>query len=607
MKRRVPQRLRPGAAATLEPSTPLERAGALEGERAVGPLPNGPAAPLELSTRRERPGAVALEREGAVELPSNGPTAPLELSTPLERLGAVALERAGAVGPPSNGATAPLERGAFGSPSNGPAAPLERGSTALPEGAPRAASSPPRVPASSAQTRLLLLQALAPGDATYVAASIVVLRGPLDTERLRDALEWVVERHEALRTRFPQVDGIFVQEVSPPGPLALPELRVHNEAEARAAAQAHARRPLDPARDPLLAPLLLALAPDHHWLVLAMHHVITDRWSRENLLRELAYFYAPSPAFAAPPRLAIQYPDFALWQAAWLDSDAARRQLAHWRRALEHAPPPVGPGAPRGDARSPGTIPPTARPRPSPQALRAGDGSSAPAGPGPSFVVERQSGLGVELRGFARRRRVTPYACVLAAWALVLHGRTGARDLIVGCPAAARSHTDLEPLIGCFVNILPLRVRLTPGATHVALVRALAATSAEAFDAQDYPFDKLVEALAPPRAPGETPYFRTVLAYQSTVGPPPRFADMQVELRDVDTGTAKFETTVSVQSTGDVLELAMEVDTSRVPPPVARALMDELLAALEAILRRPEGRVGLAAEDELFAFEEAPS
>lgn len=437
-------------------------------------------------------------------------------------------------------------------------------------------------PASFAQTRLWFMQALAPRDTSYVAASALVLRGALDVDALVRALDLVVDRHEPLRTVIVSDDGRPTQRIQPPRRTSLVPIAVTSEAEADRSARALATRPIDLAHGPLFDAHLLALGPDHHWLVMVMHHVVTDRWSREILLSELARAYDALRAGHPPalPELPVQYADFAVWQAAWLDSAEAQRSIEFWRQTLSGAPRPVG-------------VPPD---------LRPSEGSDRP-----SIGLRRVLARGDDLASFSRARKMTPFSAVLAAWAVVLHRATGQRDLVIGCPSAGRTRAELEPLIGCFVNILPLRLDLSSGASFTSVARRASAVAAQALAHQDYPFDKIVEILRPPREPGQVPYFRTVLAYQSVAGGGARFSDLDATFREVDGESAKFDLTVSVLGIGRELELGIEADGSRYTPGLARAILEDFVAALETLLDAPETTIDGSRAEPLFAFEERAS
>ena len=195
------------------------------------------------------------------------------------------------------------------------------------------------LPLSFSQERLWFLDQLDPGSAAYNIPAAVELAGPLDAEVLREALGEVVRRHEALRTTFPSHGGEPYQAIAPAAPLQLPVVDV-DAAAAADFARREAVQPFDLAAGPLLRATLLRLGAERHVLLLTMHHIVSDGWSMEILLRELVALYE---AFAAGrpsplPKLPVQYADFAVHQRRWLGGGALERQLDYWRRQLAGAP-----------------------------------------------------------------------------------------------------------------------------------------------------------------------------------------------------------------------------------------------------------------------------
>lgn len=200
--------------------------------------------------------------------------------------------------------------------------------------------SPPTIfPMASAQERLWIVEQLTPGTTAYTIPLAVRLKGRLDRDALLGALRKVTDRHEALRTRFAQLDGKAVQIVDASVDIALPLTDV-TEAGLDAALSAEAARPFDLANGPLLRACLLRLAADDHVLVISVHHLVSDMWSCGILLQETGALYAALVAGAPddPPRPELHYPDFSVWETEHLSSERLESQLAHWREELRDAP-----------------------------------------------------------------------------------------------------------------------------------------------------------------------------------------------------------------------------------------------------------------------------
>ncbi len=441
------------------------------------------------------------------------------------------------------------------------------GAPAAPAIGPATDSSP--APLSFAQERLWFLDQLEPGTALYNLPYFSHVAGPLDVAALAWALGEVVRRHEALRTVFPARQGAPVQEVLPPAGLPLPVVDLaglapeHGEAAARQLAEAEARRPFDLERGPLVRAALLRLGAEEHRLLLALHHIVSDAWSRAVLTRELAALTAGSPLAALP----VQYGDFARWQRSWFRGDALEDRLAWWRERLAGAPavlqlpydrPPTGSRRWTGEI-LPWTLPP--------------DLAGA--------LVER-----------ARREGMTLFMLLLGAFQLLLHRVSGQDDVVVGTPIAGRDRSELEGLIGFFVNALPLRSRFAEEpelAGHLAAVREAALG---AYAHQELPFEKLVEALGADRATGLPPVFQVVFALQNVPASTADLGGATLRPLEVHTGTAKFPLTLALAPDGERLAGAAELASELFDTVTVERLLGSFRVILAALAADAAGRVG---------------
>ena len=380
-------------------------------------------------------------------------------------------------------------------------------------------------PLSFAQQRLWFLDRLNPGDPSYTISWQGRLRGPLDGERLRASLGEIVRRHEALRTAFVErQDGEPRQVVTAFTPLPMPRLDLAGlppawrEAEVLRLARADDSRPFRLAAAPLLRAALLRLAADEHVVLLALHHIVADGWSLEVLWRELIAVYGalaagrPSPL----PELPIQYADFAAWQRDWLHGERRERLLAHWREQLAGAPEL--------------TELPADRPRPA----RRGTAGAARSQALPAAVLPA-------LRAMGAHRRTTLFAAGLAAFAALVHRHGGGRDLVIGTPIAGRDLVEIEPLIGYFVNTLPVRLELPADATGQALLDRVAAATAAAFDHQALPFELLVDQIGLERSLSHTPLFQLVFVHDAGSEAPAAGGELALLPLAVAKSTAKFD------------------------------------------------------------------
>ncbi len=390
-------------------------------------------------------------------------------------------------------------------------------------------------PLSFAQERFWFLDHWQPGNPSFHIFTLVRLEGDLDVEALRRGLSEIVRRHEVLRSVFEARDQGPIQIVVPHGGLPLPRIdlralsRCRRESEARRLAERDARRPFDLRRGPLLRIYLAQIGPREHQLFLTTHHIVSDGWSTGILVRELMALY---PAFsrgetAFLPELRLQYGDFAAWQRQELTEVVLEEQLTYWQRQLDGAPAVLEL--------------PTDRPRP---AVRSFAGACL------GRTLPRS--VNDVLEAFCSRRRgVTPFMALVAAFKTLLHRYTGQRDLVIGTPVANRHRMEIEELIGCFVNSLVLRTDLGGDPRWCELVERLREVTLDAYAHQDLPFEKLVETLGLERDPAHTPLFQVVLVLQNT----PRLAvdlpGITLEALEIENYTAKFDLTATFSPEAD--------------------------------------------------------
>ena len=345
-----------------------------------------------------------------------------------------------------------------------------------------------RIPLSFAQQRLWFLDQYEPNSSVYNIPSALRLKGSLDIAALEQSLNEIVRRHESLRTTFAAVDGEPLQLIAPALRMSVPitDLTHHSasdrEHEAQRLATEQAREPFDLSQGPLLRVLLLCLGQDDHVLVLSMHHIVSDGWSRGVFYHELSMLYQaytqgnPSPLSELP----IQYADFAVWQRQWLQGEVLEDQLSYWKKQLAGAPALLQL--------------PTDRPRPAVQSYR-----------GAVQSIELSQELTQGLQALSARQGVTLFMTLLAVFQTLLYRYTGQNDIVVGSPIANRNRAEIEGLIGFFVNTLVLRTDLSGNPTFKELLTRVRETALGAYTHQDLPFEKLVEELHPQRSLSRSP------------------------------------------------------------------------------------------------------
>jgi amino acid adenylation domain-containing protein len=440
------------------------------------------------------------------------------------------------------------------------------------------------LPLSFAQERLWFIDQFEPGRATYNVPTALRAVGTLDVGLLAAALSEVVRRHESLRTTFAVVSGQAVQVIAPARAVPLPVVDLSGlpaEVGGRLAERllaAGAWRPFDLATGPLLRALALRLGPAEHALLLTMHHIVSDGWSMEILIREIATLYRaffegrPSPL----PPLPVQYADFAVWQRRWLTGEVLAAQLAYWRERLAGAPPVL-------DL-------PLDHPRPAVHTWN-GERLGRPLPPA----------LGESLREVARRGQATLFMALLAVWDALLLRWTGQSDLSVGTPIAGRTHREVEGLIGFFVNTLVLRTRLAGRPGYGDILKQAREAALGAYAHQDVPLEKLVEELAVERSLEHTPLFQVMLIVQQggaagTAGGAGG-ADGAGDLTlpglvlsplGSDSRTAKFDLTLIFQPSGSGLQAVLGYNTDLFRRDTVLRLLGQLEGLLAGMVAEPE-------------------
>ena len=425
-----------------------------------------------------------------------------------------------------------------------------------------------RVPLSFAQQRLWFLDQWAQGRPVYNAPMVLRLKAELDVDALQRALTEVVARHEVLRTRYPSENGVPYQEVEPaPERIPLPVTDVSAD-DVRAYVEDLVREPFDLSTGPVFRPALGRVSAEEHVLVLAMHHIATDGWSLDIMLRELVTGYRRAigtPADAPP--LAVQFADYAIWQRDWLAGEAPQDQLRYWREQLRDLP---------------ALDLPADRPRP---AERTQAGSI-------EEIVLPES-LADKLSAFAVTERATVLTVALAAFNAVMSRYSGQDDIVVGSIFSGRTRPEIEPLIGFFANTLVLRTSTAGNPTFRELVARTGRTVIDAHLNQDLPFGRLVDELSPERDPSRNPLFGVSFTLQQASAESATVGDLTAEVYSPDIGTARFDLAVQVtQVPGSGLRLWAEYSTELFDRARIRRLFAHYRRALELFLDDPELRLG---------------
>jgi amino acid adenylation domain-containing protein len=435
------------------------------------------------------------------------------------------------------------------------------------------------LPASFAQQQAQVVDRFDPGQGVYTISHGYHVTGPLDVPTLVASLNEIVRRHETLRTRFALTNGQATQIIQPPGvgvPLTVVDLepmhRVTRDAEIARRFLEASGLVFDLATGPLFRVTLLRIGPTDHVLLFAVHHIVFDAWSEGIFLGELTEIYAAQierrPARVA--ELSIQYADFAAWQREWVDGERMERQLAYWTTQLADLPPRLEL--------------PVAKPR-----------VQAPSARGGSIGRALGDRLAAAVQGFSRRHDVTPFMTLAAAFFALLQRYTRRDDLVVGTPSAGRQREEVEPLIGCFVNTLALRVDFSDDPSFSSVVTRVREVALGALEHQDVQFDRIVEAVQPDRTRGESPIVQVMFVQHPAApeGGVRRFANLTLEKLDAPATTAKFDLTLFVRHAPHQLEARLEYRTDLFETVRMEAFLDHFEVLLTGAMAEPERRVSV--------------
>ncbi|HZI05477.1 MAG TPA: amino acid adenylation domain-containing protein, partial [Archangium sp.] len=366
-----------------------------------------------------------------------------------------------------------------------------------------------------------------------------------------------------------------MQVIHPPSPVPLPTVDLQGlleearQAEAKRLSGEEAMRPFDLARGPLLRGTLVRLGEEEHVLLFNMHHIVSDGWSMQVLVREVSALYGAFSRGGEPrlPELPVQYADFAVWQREWLSGEVLEAQIGFWKEQLGGVPPLLGI--------------PTDQPR------RAGQSPLAASHP---FALSSE--LSQRLRELSRREGATLFMTLLAAWQALLGRYAAQEDVVVGTPIAGRTRQETEGLIGFFVNMLALRADLGGDPTWGELLGQVRETALGAYDHQELPFERLVTALGAARGPGQTPLFQVLFElYQEEGSLEAALAPFGARPLRLDNRAALFDLVLTVTERSGGFDILLRYSEDLYTRSTVERMRRHYLQLLTQALRAPETRV----------------
>ena len=435
---------------------------------------------------------------------------------------------------------------------------------------PRDESLRVQAPASLMQQRLWFLDQLEPGSSTYNLAWCLRLVGELDRTALETALQALVTRHEVLRTTFRADGGEPYQHIDECSSITIGVTKLARDAELQPRLNGLAKQPFNLATGPLMRVHVIETdvidgeTPEQA-LLIVIHHIIADGWSLSVLFNELSAAYnalcrGESPSWSP---LSVQYADYAVWQRHRLTGTELAKQVAYWRTHLDGAPPLLEL--------------PADRPRPAVQSHR-----------GARVSRRLTAELTAAVNALARDEDSTLFMVLIATFAVVLGRYAGTHDVVIGTPIAGRAQTELEGLIGFFINTLVLRTRLDGNPTFRELLARVRKSALDAYAHQDLPFEKLVDELRPERNTGRTPIFQVMFNLHNEPVQAAGFDALEATPVGIDRGLAKFDLTISLSESPRGLFAHLEYNSDLFAEATIVELADYYVQLLETFVAEPE-------------------
>ncbi|MZQ80584.1 amino acid adenylation domain-containing protein [Paenibacillus sp. 5J-6] len=412
-------------------------------------------------------------------------------------------------------------------------------------------------PVTSQQKRLYVLQQLEGAETSYNMPAVLEVQGSIDRQRFEQALNALVERHEALRTSFELVDGEAVQRIHPTVELSVRYMQTSEEEVAEQITSFV--RAFDISQAPLMRVGLMTLTQDRHLLLFDMHHIISDGMTLNLLISDWLRLYEGQTL--SP--LKLQYKDYACWQRELEEQGALQKQEAYWLEQLS------------------GELPlldvPIDHPRPS---IRSFEGDSV------RFTVDKL--LTGQLTKLAKESGATLYMVLFAAYTAFLSRLSGQEEMLVGSPIAGRPHADLEPIAGMFVNTLVLRTRPEKQLTFADYVQEVKQVALAAFEHQDYPFELLVDKVATHRDLSRNPLFDAMFVLQNMeLQQQFHTADFRLIERAYSHQVSKFDLTLSIIEVDNQFDCTFEYSTALFQRETMERWADYFVRVLRTLVEHP--------------------
>lgn len=421
------------------------------------------------------------------------------------------------------------------------------------------------IPLSFSQQRLWFIDQLEPGSPYYNIPSAFEIKGQLDVHVLEESLNILIERHDSLRTLFTADNGMPVQKILPEMKYAVETISADNRENLENIIVDEARRPFDLSTGPLFRLRIVTISGTENILLLTMHHIISDGWSLEIFIKELVqlYLHRRNHKDFNLPELTFQFADYANWQQKWMHSGVLDTLSAFWEEQLRGCNTTLSL--------------PISKPRPPLQSYH-----------GAHLRFEWDTKLSTRILKYVKDEGVTLFMFMLAAFNTLLYRYSGQDDINIGTPVANRNRTELERIIGFFVNTLIMRTDLSGNPPFKEVLNGVKEYAIRAFAHQEMPFEKLVEMLQPERDLSHTPLFQVMFVMQSGSKQTIETTELQVKPLDIENRISQFDLTLIVSHLPDRLSGAIEFNTDLFDTSMIQQMIEHFKIIVQSVIHQPE-------------------
>ncbi|MCP5064702.1 MAG: amino acid adenylation domain-containing protein, partial [Ignavibacteriae bacterium] len=431
------------------------------------------------------------------------------------------------------------------------------------------------LPVSYSQQRLWFLDQLKPDDPSYNIPTAIRLQGDVKPEFIEEALNLIINKHEILRTSFKQVAGKPYQDIADELKISIEVTDVIGNSndnkidEIKKIIKQKSLIPFNLSELPLLKCELLKIDDNNFVFLVVMHHIISDGWSLSLIIKEFVEIYTAVQKGTKPKikELEIQYADFALWQQNHFETDEFKNQLKYWREELAEAPPMLEL--------------PYDKPKPNVQTNNSGQVEIA-------IKAETVSKLNV----LSRSENATLFITLLSSFQLLLSKYSNSSDVVVGTPIAGRNNSQIENLVGFFVNNLAIRAKIDRKETFRDFLILVRDTTLSAYANQSLPFDKIVEELQPVRDLSHQPIFQVMFVFQNIPSADGNIEELTVLPFEMESQTTNFDLSFTLQENQDEVFGAIDFNTDLFEESTIERLVEHFNILLEKITKDPDIEIG---------------